>query len=76
MIEPNAIRALADNPWAEYLPDVHKVLHQAADEIEKLRRVAEAADSLLSEAREEISHWVVSQILSDALRAWKGGTNG
>lgn len=73
MIEPNAIRALADNPWAEYLPDVHKVLHQAADEIEKLRRVAEAADSLLSDARQEVSHYITCQVLDEALRAWKGG---
>jgi hypothetical protein len=36
-VDPADLRRLADNPWAEYLPDVHKAMHAAADEIQRLR---------------------------------------
>jgi hypothetical protein len=54
-ITPAELRTLADNPWAEYLPDVHLAMHKAADRIDELEA---ALRWYADEANWDESQWV------------------
>ena len=51
-----------------------QIIYNQNSELTKLRAIAQAAQSLLSEdgAKEALAHYVVLQVLADRVRDWEG----